>query len=107
MESEKLALLIVGMMLVTYLPRLAPALFFSRNRVPEILRIWLTYVPGSIIAAMLAPSLLITDGRVDLSASNLTLLVAVPTFVIACVTRSLVITVLAGVAIASLAKAAV
>jgi len=105
MESEKLILLIIGMALVTYIPRVAPALFFSRKKMSDALNTWLHYVPSSIIGALLISSLLVNNGSLDLSASNIALLSAIPTLVVACITRSLVITVIAGVAAASVIKA--
>lgn len=82
MRSEWL-LLIAGMTLVTYVPRLFPMLFLHRRELPEPLLRWLSFIPVAILAALLAPSLAVTNGKLDLSIRNLYLLAALPTVAVA------------------------
>ena len=100
---------IVGMGLVTYLPRLIPLLVLSgqagtENSLPPWLTRWLGYVPVAVLAAMLLPSLLVVEGRAHLAWDNLYLWAALPTAWIAWKTRSLVGAVLAGVAVVALGR---
>jgi branched-subunit amino acid transport protein len=103
---------IVGMGLVTYLPRVIPLLVLSRRpgegaaqeRMPTWLTRWLGYVPVAVLAAMLLPSLLVVEGRAHLAWDNLYLWAALPTAWIAWKTRSLVGAVLAGVAVVALGR---
>jgi len=103
MEHQTIILLIFGMAMVTYLPRVLPALLLSHRKIPEPASNWLKYVPSAIVGSLLVPSLLLTDGALNLTPSNIFLWSAIPTFIVAFATRSLVITVSVGVAIASLA----
>jgi branched-subunit amino acid transport protein len=96
MDQEKVFLTILGMTVVTYLPRFLPTWLLARRRLPEGLQRWLRFVPGAVMAAMLAPALLLREGEVSLHADNLFLWAAVPTFAVAWMTRSFVGTVVTG-----------
>lgn len=91
-------LLFLGMALVTYLPRMAPLVVLSRFQLPPVLLRWLSFVPVSVLAALLAKELLIEEGRLSVSMAHPHLLAAIPAFVVAARTRSLMGTVLAGIA---------
>jgi branched-subunit amino acid transport protein len=96
MDQEKVFLTILGMTVVTYLPRFLPTWLLAQRELPTGLQRWLRFVPGAVLAAMLAPSLVLRDGQVSLRADNLFLWAAVPTFVVAWMTRSFVGTVVTG-----------
>lgn len=96
MRSEWI-LLIAGMTLVTWGPRVFPLLFLHRRAIPEPLLRWLSFIPVAILAALLAPSLAVVDGRLDLSPRNLYLLAAIPTVLVALSNRrNLFLTALVG-----------
>ncbi|HEV7372399.1 AzlD domain-containing protein [Arenibaculum sp.] len=96
MDQSAVFLTIVGMTLVTYLPRLLPAWLLSKRSLPDAWRVWLAYVPISVVSAMLLPALVLREGAVDLGFSNLELWAAVPTILVGVLTRSLFATVLTG-----------
>jgi len=109
LDQDRVFFTIVGMGLVTYLPRLLPLLVLSgqaetRTSLPPWLTRWLGYVPVAVLAAMLLPSLLVAEGRAHLAWDNLYLWAALPTAWIAWKTRSLVGAVLAGVAVVALGR---
>ena len=115
-EQDRVLWTIVGMGLVTYLPRLIPLLVLSRTAhsergdgsaektLPTWLTRWLGYVPVAVLAAMLLPSLLVVEGRAHLAWDNLYLWAALPTAWIAWKTRSLIGAVLAGIATIALGR---
>ena len=76
--------------------RLLPLALLSRMSLPEWLRDWLRLVPAAVLAAMLAQSLFVQNGRLVLSWRNIYLLAAIPTFVVAWRTRSVALTMLCG-----------
>lgn len=92
------ALLFLGMALVTYLPRMLPLVVLSRLRLPPLLLRWLGFVPVSVLAALLARELFIVDESLVLGLDNPPLLAALPTFLVAFLTRNLMGTVLTGIA---------
>lgn len=96
--------LILGMAAVTYLPRMLPLVVLSRFRLPPLLLRWLSFVPVTVLAALLAKELLISESKLVLPPENLYLIAAVPTFVVAFRTRSLMGTVLAGIVTVALLR---
>lgn len=102
-------LLIIGMTLVTYIPRMAPLLLLSSRELrPGLIR-WLEMIPPAVLAALLAPSLFLQttpDGgaKLFLSPDNTFLLAAVPTFIVAKISKSFFGTVAAGMAVVALLR---
>lgn len=97
-------LLLVGMGLVTYLPRMLPLVVLSRFPLPQLLLRWLGFVPVSVLSALLAKELLVSDGHLALPPGHPHLLAAIPTFLVAAKTRSLMGTVIAGIAAMALIR---
>ncbi|HEY3363699.1 MAG TPA: AzlD domain-containing protein [Symbiobacteriaceae bacterium] len=96
--------LFVGMALVTYLPRMLPLVVLSRFKLPPLVLRWLSFVPVSVLAALLAKELLVSGGKLALPPAHPQLLAAVPAFVVAIWTRSLMGTVVAGMAAMALLR---
>ena len=108
-DQNIIALTIVGMAAVTYLPRLLPLLLLTRGQAASSglspwVEAWLRYVPAAVLAAMLLPGLFVAGGRLSLRLDNLYLWAAIPTLLIAWKTRSLVGAVLAGMVIVALGR---
>lgn len=57
----KYLLLILGMALVTYLPRLLPAIFLDRFRFPAWFKTWLKSIPYAALGALIFPGVLLVD----------------------------------------------
>jgi len=95
---------IVGMAVVTYVPRLLPVLFLSGKNLHPLLAAWLRFVPPAVLAAMLVPSLLIRDDVVDIGFENLFLWAAVVAFPVAIKFKSLSATVLVGMGLVALGR---
>ncbi len=91
--------LILACAAVTAIPRVLPMVLLSRMALPRWLLAWLAYVPVAVLAALLAIEVLMVDGKVALSAANPSLLAIVPALAVAGFTRSLIGTVVAGVAV--------
>ena len=77
-----LSLCIAGMCLVTLLPRVLPVTLLAGRKLPPLLERWLSFVPVSVLAALVAPELLLTGVKLNLSSDNLFLIAAVPTLLI-------------------------
>lgn len=95
--DRQVLLVILGMALVTYLPRMLPLVILSRTQLPNIFLRWLSYIPAAVLAALLAPALFLPEGRFAL-VGNPYLLAAIPTSLIAIRTRSIALTILCGMA---------
>ena len=57
----KAIFIILGMALVTYLPRLMPALFLDRFKFPDWFQNWLENIPYAALGALIFPGVLLVD----------------------------------------------
>jgi branched-subunit amino acid transport protein len=104
MEQDIVFLTLLGMMAVTYVPRLLPVLMLSSRRLPPLVVAWLRQVPVAVLAAMLFPALFVQEGRIDLGLDNLFLWAAVPAFLVAWKRRSFFATVIVGIVVVAVAR---
>ena len=104
MAEADLLITILGMALVTYLPRLLPAWLLRGQALPPFIAAWLRYIPAAVLAALLLPSLLVDGGKLNLAWNNLYLWAALPAAFVAWRWKSLFGTVLAGMAVVALAR---
>jgi len=95
-------LIILGMAAVTYLPRVVPLALLANRPLPPILQAWLSLLPPALMAALVAQAVLVRGGAPDVSLANPFLVPAVVSMAVAWRTRSLGLTVLAGMAAAAL-----
>lgn len=96
MDQTVIFLAIIGMMIVTFLPRLLPIWLLSSRRLPDFIERWLSYIPPSVLAALLLPELLAKNNRIDPSASQEYLIAALPAFLVVWRTRSMFAAVIVG-----------
>lgn len=104
MDQQAIFLMILGMGAVTYIPRCGPLLALASRSLPPVAVRWLGYVPTAVLAALLAPSLLVQDGAIQASPDNVFLLAAVPAFAVCVTTRSFFGTVAVGMAAVAAAR---
>jgi branched-subunit amino acid transport protein len=104
MSNTTVLLTLAGMALVTYLPRLVPALFLRSRKLPPFVEAWLKYVPVAVLSALLIPSLLVSNGALNIQWHNWYLWAAIPAGLTAWKTRSMFATVLVGMALVALAR---
>lgn len=91
--------LILACAAVTAVPRVLPLVLLSRIALPRWLLAWLAYVPVAVLSALLAIEVLIVDAKPAVTAANPALLAILPALAVAGLTRSLIGTVLAGLAV--------
>lgn len=72
-------------------------MLLTQMELPNWLIRWLKNVPVAVMAALLAQELLLSEHHFSITDNYLKLLAAVPTFVIAFLTKSLLGTVMAGI----------
>ncbi|NLM10230.1 MAG: AzlD domain-containing protein [Clostridiaceae bacterium] len=94
---EQIVFIILGMSIVTYLPRVLPIIVLSKTEAPEWFMRWLKYIPVAVLSALLVPEILVSENVVNLSLTNKNLLAAIPCFLIAYKTKNLFITVITGI----------
>lgn len=94
-------LLILGMALVTYLPRVLPLVMLSSRDLNPLLIRWLEMVPPAVLAALLAQELFLKKApgggkALFLSLDNIYLLAFAPTLLVGWFSRSFFGTVAVG-----------
>ena len=89
-------LMIIGTGLVTVIPRVLPLMILSKFQLPQWAEKWLSFVPITVMASLIAQEIFIHEGELVLIKNNLPLLAAIPTCIIAIKTQSLLFTVLGG-----------
>ncbi|SHE52001.1 AzlD domain-containing protein [Desulforamulus putei] len=92
----KVLTVIIGMMIVTYIPRMLPLAILSRINISKGLLNWLSYVPVAVLSALLAPEILMKDGQLQINLSNTYLLAAIPCFIAGFYSKSIFLTVVTG-----------
>jgi branched-subunit amino acid transport protein len=92
----RLWLLLFAMGAVTYITRLSIIALLGRIEIPGLVRRGLKYVPPAVLSAIIAPALLRPEGPFDLSLSNERLLAGLAATLVAWRTRSVMLTIAAG-----------
>lgn len=89
---------ILGMAAVTFFTRFAAQAFFRKAGLPPQLDRWLKHVPTGILTALIVPSLLLPNGKLDLSLHNNYLLAGLFAVVVALRFRNTALTMVLGLA---------
>lgn len=96
MIAKEYMAVVMGMGLVTFLPRWLPLVYLTKRNLPAWLVEWLDLIPAAILSALLLPELVTSGVPRSLDLLRPELAVAVPTFLFAIFTKSLGGTVITG-----------
>lgn len=88
---------ILGGCIVTMLPRVLPITLLSKITLNEKITEFLTYLPISILSALITSELLISNNQLIFYENVIKLLAALPTIFIAIKKNNLLLTVLTGI----------
>ncbi|MFS8544123.1 MAG: AzlD domain-containing protein [Limnochordales bacterium] len=94
-------LIILGMAAVTYGPRALPLLLLASRPLPPLVRQWLGFLPPALMAALVVQAVLMPGGQPQLTLANPAVVPALVSIIVAWRTRSLGLTVVAGMAAAA------
>jgi len=100
----KYVVLIFLMMLVTFGVRYPVLALLGRIDLPLAIRRALNFVPVAVLSALCAPLVLLEEGQWSLSFSNEYLVASVFAILVAWITRHLMITIVAGMAVFSVLR---
>lgn len=104
MSALELILAACLAVLATLLLKTGPVVVLKGDSLPALLRKWLQYVPVAVMAALVGPDVFMQDGRLDISFSNLFLLVSAPTLLVAIFTKNYFVTIAVGIGLVILAR---
>lgn len=92
-------LIILGMALVTFLPRFLPMYVLTQLKIPGVVVAWLRYVPVSVLAALVVPGVLMAEGQFYISLGNSYLLASLPALLVASLTKNMLLTITVGMGV--------
>lgn len=102
MENEILWL-IIGGGIVTYLPRLIPIVLLKNARIPIWFQKWMSFLPVSIFAALIFSDIFFWENEVSFNIlHNAKLLPSLITAVVSYKSKSMILSVIVGIASISL-----
>ena len=104
MSDTSLLLCFLGSVVVTILPKVVPVTFLRGDSLPPILRHWLGFVPVAVMAALVGPDVLFYEGQFNIGPSNLFLMVALPSLVVAWKFGNYFLTIAVGIGLVILAR---
>ena len=97
MTSQQLQL-ILGMAIVTYIPRVLPMLVLSNRSVPDKISKWMSFIPVSIFAALIFSDIFFWEGQFNVDPiHNIKLIPSVVVFFVAYKTKSLLWSMVLGI----------
>ena len=82
--NTDILLCIFGMCLATLVPRVVPVTLLAGRELPPLLACWLSFVPVSVLAALVMPDLVLVGGNLELSFDNLFFIASFPTLTVCC-----------------------
>ncbi|MCC5896180.1 MAG: AzlD domain-containing protein [Alkalibacterium sp.] len=90
--------LITGMAIVTFIPRFFPLLLLSKKEISPSLSRWMSFIPVSIFAALVASDIFFWEGTFNLNpVLNIKLIPSVLVILIALKTKSLLWSMILGI----------
>jgi branched-subunit amino acid transport protein len=101
----EIILLIAGMAAVTFITRFAFIVLFRKASFSERLSRWLRFIPIAILSTLIAPTILMPQGSLNLSFHNSYLLAGITSVGVAFKTKNIIATVAAGMAVILLLRA--
>lgn len=104
MSDLKIWIVIGGLTLVTFVTRSLFQVLGDRLTLPERVQHALRYAPACALAALIGPELLVVQGTLDVSLANPKLIAGIAAGVLMLATRSVVVTIGAGMAVFTLLR---
>jgi branched-subunit amino acid transport protein len=97
LSNLNIYLLIIGIAILTYIPRSLPIIYLSKKELPEWLKDWMKFIPSGIFAALILPDIIIQDGSLNLGFTNIKLIASILVLIIAIKKKSLGLSIAVGV----------
>jgi branched-subunit amino acid transport protein len=97
MNDSTFIWIILGTMVVTYIPRMLPLVLLSKTKLPKRVEDFLDYIPIAILGAILFQTLIIRESQVDLSRDNEYLIIGVLTILFSRFVKRVDLIVLVGI----------
>lgn len=96
MNQTYILTVVLIMALTGFLPRVIPMSIIRKHPIPQWFKVWLNFVPPAIFGALVFPDIFLTQGRLNLSLTNVPLLTTLLITPLVLKTKSLGVAVVAG-----------
>lgn len=96
MNQTYILTVVLIMALTGFLPRVIPMAIIRKHPIPQWFKVWLNFVPPAIFGALVFPDIFLTQGRLNLSLTNIPLLTTLLITPLVLKTKSLGVSVVAG-----------
>ncbi|WP_317303034.1 AzlD domain-containing protein [Acidaminococcus timonensis] len=96
MNQTYILTVVLIMALTGFLPRVIPMAIIRKHPIPQWFKVWLNFVPPAIFGALVFPDIFLTQGRLNLSLTNVPLLTTLLITPLVLKTKSLGVAVVAG-----------
>ena len=106
-DTTYIYVIIIGMAIVTYITRETPFLILGNKKLGSKVVLWLSFIPVSVMSALLMPELLIKSGDeaiLNLSVDNLYIWAGAATFIVAFIFKNFFLTIIFGMGFLSLLR---
>ncbi len=104
METSVIYYAILGMGLISIAVKAAPIMLLARRRLSSSVLEVGRFLPIAVLSAMAVSGVFAPGGRLELGAENVFLAAALPTLVVAVVTRQMLLTIVVGILATALAR---
>ena len=86
-------MLIIGMTLVTFLPRYIPIAIAGKIKVTPLLSLALSYVPIAVMSVIIVQGAMISNGELSITMENSKLIASISSFLTAVATKHMFLTI--------------
>lgn len=89
MTDAQMIYCIVGMFVVSYIPRALPPFVLAKTKLSPLVERWLRYVPTSVFGALVFSEIFLNESGLNFSLTNINLIASVIVLAVAVKTKSL------------------
>ena len=89
MTNLEMLYCILGMFIVSYIPRVIPPFLLAKTTLSPFVERWLKYVPTSVFGALVFSEIFIDGNRINLSLGNINLITSLIVLAVSIKTKSL------------------
>lgn len=97
LSNFNIYILIIGLAILTYIPRSLPIIYLSKKDIPKWLKDWMKFIPSGVFAALILPNILIQDGSLNIGFTNIKLVASILVLIISFKKKSLGLSIVVGV----------
>ena len=102
MNDTTFIIIILGAMVVTYIPRMLPLVLLSKSKLPKKVEEFLDYIPIAILGSILFSTLIYRNDSIDLSIDNEYLIAGILTVIVAKFVKRVDVIVIFGIILTSI-----